>query len=58
MQSLDVVNGELSTDDIHLFAHLRALSIVAGVIYPQAVDAYRKRMSAKMGVALHDEIAS
>jgi glutaredoxin 2 len=58
VRSPDAVNGELSTDDIHLFAHLRALSIVKNVIYPQVVDAYRRRMSVKMGVALHDEIAS
>lgn len=58
IQSADAVNGELSTDDIHLFAHLRALSIVRGVTYPYAVEAYRKRMSMKMGVPLHDNIAS
>jgi glutaredoxin 2 len=58
VQSPDAVNGELSTDDIHLFAHLRALSIVSGIAYPHAVDVYRKRMSAEMGVPLHDEIPS
>ncbi|WP_313200173.1 glutaredoxin 2 [Rhizobium sp.] len=58
IQSADAVNRELSTDDIHLFAHLRALSIVQGVIYPHAVEAYRKRMSMKMDVPLHDNIAS
>lgn len=58
IQSADAVNGELSTDDIHLFAHLRALSIVRGVTYPDAVEAYRKRMSVKMDVPLHDDIAS
>jgi glutaredoxin 2 len=58
IQSADAANGELSTDDIHLFAHLRALSIVRGVNYPPAVEAYRKRMSEKMNVPLHDDIAS
>jgi glutaredoxin 2 len=58
IQSADAVNGELSTDDIHLFAHLRALSIVRGVTYPHAVEAYRRRMSVKMNVPLHDDIAS
>lgn len=58
VQSANAVNGTLSTDDIHLFAHLRALSIVAGVTYPQAVDAYRQKMSAMTAVALHDDIAS
>jgi glutaredoxin 2 len=58
IQSPDAVNGELSTDDIHLFAHLRALSIVKGITYPATVDAYRKRMSEKMGVSLHDDVAS
>jgi glutaredoxin 2 len=58
IQSADAVNGGLSTDDIHLFAHLRALSIVRGVTYPDAIEAYRKRMSMKMEVPLHDNIAS
>jgi glutaredoxin 2 len=58
IQSADAVNGELSTDDIHLFAHLRALSIVRGVTYPHAVEAYRRRMSVKMDVPLHDDLAS
>jgi glutaredoxin 2 len=58
IQSADAVNGELSTDDIHLFAHLRALSIVRGITYPPAVEAYRKRMSKMMDVPLHDDIAS
>lgn len=58
IQSADAVNGKLSTEDIHLFAHLRALSIVRGVDYPPAVEAYRKRMSEMMVVPLHDDIAS
>ena len=58
IQSANAVNGELSTDDIHLFANLRALSIVQGISYPHAVEEYRKRMSEKMDVPLHDDIAS
>ncbi|TCL90661.1 glutaredoxin 2 [Rhizobium sp. PP-WC-2G-219] len=58
IQSADAVNGELSTNYIHLLAHLRALSIVQGVTYPHGVEAYRKRMSEKMDVPLHDDIAS
>jgi glutaredoxin 2 len=58
IKSPNAVNGELSTDDIHLFAHLRALSIVQGVTYPIAVDAYRKLMSDKMGIPLHSNIAT
>jgi len=58
VRSPDAVNGELSEDDIHLFAHLRAMSIVRGVSYPTAVDAYRRRMSERTGVPLHDDIAA
>lgn len=56
--SPDAVNGELSEDDIHLFATLRSLSIVRGIVYPPAVDAYRKRMADRTGVDLHDPIAA
>jgi glutaredoxin 2 len=58
IRSPDAVNGVLSEDDIHLFATLRALSIVRGIVYPIAVEAYRVRMAERTGVALHDEIAS
>jgi len=57
IQSPDAVNGELSEDDIHLFATLRSLSIVQGIIYPPAVNAYRVRMAERSGVNLHDDIA-
>lgn len=57
VRSPEAVNGALSEDDIHLFAHLRALSIVAGVSYPPMVDAYRRRMSERTKVPLHDDIA-
>ncbi|ORE93305.1 glutaredoxin 2 [Aurantimonas sp. 22II-16-19i] len=58
VRSPEAVNGELSEDDIHLFAHLRAMSIVRDVSYPPAVDAYRRRMSERTGVPLHDDIAA
>ncbi len=58
VRSSEAVNGTLSEDDIHLFAHIRALSIVAGVTYPPNVDAYRRRMSERTKVPLHDDIAS
>ncbi len=57
IQSADAVNGTLSEDDIHLFATLRALSIVRGIAYPPAVDAYRVRMAERTGVPLHDSVA-
>jgi glutaredoxin 2 len=58
IQSSDAVNGELSEDDIHLFATLRSMSIVRGIVYPPAVDAYRARMAERSGIDLHDRIAS
>lgn len=58
VRSPEAVNGELSEDDIHLSAHLRAMSIVRGVSYPPAVSAYRQRMSERTGVPLHDDIAA
>ena len=56
--SPDAVNGLLSEDDIHLFASLRSLSIVRGIIYPPAVEAYRVRMAARTGVDLHNDVAA
>jgi glutaredoxin 2 len=57
IQSPDAVNGELSEDDVHLFANLRSMSIVRGIKYPPAVEAYRLRMAERSGVDLHDSIA-
>ena len=57
VQSPDAVNGVLSEDDIHLFASLRSLSIVRGIIYPPTVEAYRLRMAERTGIDLHDGIA-
>lgn len=57
IKSAEAVNGELSEDDIHLFATLRSLSIVRGIEYPPAVEAYRTRMAHRAGIDLHDAIA-
>jgi glutaredoxin 2 len=57
IQSSDAVNGEISEDDIHLFATLRTMSIVHGIVYPLAVEAYRVRMAERAGIDLHDRIA-
>ena len=58
IQSSDAVNGELSEDDVHLFATLRSMSIVRGIQYPPAVEAYRQRMAERSGIDLHDSIAT
>jgi glutaredoxin 2 len=57
IQSSEAVNGELSEDDVHLFATLRSMSIVRGIEYPPAVEAYRQRMAERSGIDLHDSIA-
>lgn len=57
IQSPDAVNGEISEDDIHLFATLRALSIVRGIVYPPLVESYRQQMAYLTGVQLHDDLA-
>lgn len=53
----DAVNGDLSEDDIHLFAMLRGLSIVSGITYPPLVEAYRNRMAQRSGVQMHDHLS-
>ena len=57
IQSPDAVNGVLSEDDFHLFAALRVLSAVKGVVYPAQVDAYRQKMSELSHVRLLDDVA-
>lgn len=57
IQSPDAVNATVSEDDIHLFATLRTLSIVRGIVYPPAVETYRVRMAARTKVDLHDLIS-
>ena len=51
------VHGALTEDDFHLFAALRALSMVKGIEYPAPVEAYRREMARKSAVPLHDGIA-
>jgi glutaredoxin 2 len=51
------VNRDLSTDDFHLFATLRSLSIVKGLRFPPKVLAYMEQMATASGVALHTDIA-
>lgn len=57
LQSEHACNGQLSVDDIHLFAMLRCLSIVKGINYPARVDAYRRNMSVQADIPLYDNIA-
>ncbi|WP_409307533.1 glutaredoxin 2 [Pectobacterium sp. B1J-3] len=50
-------NGELSTDDIHLFPLLRSLSIVMGVTPPSRVANYRDNMAKQTQVTLLSSLA-
>ena len=56
IRSGDAVNGTLSEDDIHLFATLRSLSAVRGIIYPDEVEAYRQNMATRSRIPLHDDM--
>lgn len=58
IQRPDAVNGTLSRDDIHLFAHLRSLTIVAGLDWPERVRAYCQHMAQATGIPLLDSIAA
>ncbi|GBQ22850.1 glutaredoxin 2 [Acetobacter estunensis NRIC 0472] len=58
IRSPSAVNGILSTDDIHLFAALHSLSIIAGVVYPPEVETYRQTMSGLSNVPLMDAQAA
>jgi len=53
----NAVRGALCEDDLHLFAALRCLSIVAGLEYPERVEHYRQTMAREANVPLHDTIA-
>lgn len=50
-------NGELSTDDIHLFPLLRSLTIVAGLTPPSRVAAYRDNMAKQTNIPLLSRLA-
>jgi glutaredoxin 2 len=58
IQSPEAVNGTLSTDDLHLFAQLRSLTIVAGLTFPGPVDAYVRRMAERAKIDLLDRVAA
>ncbi|TCW00053.1 glutaredoxin 2 [Biostraticola tofi] len=50
-------NGELSEDDIHLFARLRSLSLVAGIEWPTQVAEYRDNMAKQTQINLLSSVA-
>lgn len=52
IHSSEAVNGTLSVDDIHLFPLLRSLSIVAGLVLPDNVEAYRDAMAQRCDIPL------
>lgn len=58
IQKPGAVNGTLSQDDIHLFAHLRGLTIVAGLEWPAPVWAYCQHMAQATGIPLLDHMAA
>lgn len=58
IRSPDAVNGQLSTDDIHLFPFLRNLTLVAGLVWPEPVRAYATRMAQATGIPLLDAMAA
>lgn len=49
--------GHFSLTDIRLFPLLRSLSIVKGMKWPPAVDAWRREMAVRSQVNLNDDIA-
>ncbi|TQL17047.1 glutaredoxin 2 [Zymomonas mobilis] len=57
IEKSNAVNGELSTDDFHLFSQLRSLSIVKDVFYPVEVATYLQSMSKLSKVGLLDQFA-
>ena len=58
VQRPDAVNGTLSSDDIHLFAYLRSLTIVAGLDWPVPVWAYCQHMAQACGIPLLDHMSA
>ena len=55
--SPEAVNGALSEDDFTLFPVLRQLTVVKGLTFPPAVNAYVQHMAARTGVPLHTSVA-
>ncbi len=57
IQLANACNGELSDDDIHLFARLRSLTIVAGLDWPTRVADYRDNLAKQTQVNLLTSVA-
>ncbi len=57
IQQANACNGELSDDDIHLFARLRSLTIVAGLDWPTRLADYRDNMAKQTQVNLLTSVA-
>ena len=49
--------GGFSYDDIDLWARLRSITIVKGVVWPKKLRAYMDNLSARGDVPLYDEMA-
>ena len=50
-------SGNLSSNDFHLFAFLRSLSIVKGLSFPDKTHRYVERLSKLSNIPLHHSIA-
>lgn len=57
IQQTDACNGELSDDDIHLFARLRSLTLVADLEWPGRVADYRDNLAQQTQVNLLTSVA-
>lgn len=57
MGDSEYIWGELTLDDFHLFATLRALTCVRGLKFPPKIDRYMNNLSKKSKVHLHWELA-
>ncbi|MEQ9115759.1 MAG: glutaredoxin 2 [Rickettsiales bacterium] len=57
IHSEDSAEGKLSDTDFHLFAELRSLSIVKGIIFPKKTLSYLHKMHKMAKIPLHDEMA-
>lgn len=56
-QKQDFFKESLSINDFHLFAFLRSLSIVKGLVFPPKVRHYSRKISAKSKIPLHHSLA-
>ncbi|WP_414502277.1 glutaredoxin 2 [Zymobacter sp. IVIA_5232.4 C2] len=55
--SPEAVNGALSEDDFTLFPVLRQLTVVKGLTFPPAVNAYLHHMATRTDIPLHTSVA-